>query len=696
MIADLPAAAPPRRGVSVAGPSSREGLWLYLGAFAGTLLAFAPTLSFPFSYDDLDVLDVVSHWRNGDYRFIDLLFLPHNEHLIPAWRLAFSAGTWEFGTDARFFHLALLALHAVGAWAVGRLAGAAGAGRTGRFAAALSYAAVAGFAGTAVWYPTGAVVMGAWVAVLIGLTRLFRVPAAGVLSGSASGSAAESAPPRPPAPVRAALWSLAGLTATTGALPALAAPWLALVLASFGPAGRERARARRVAIGLAAIAIAVLAFVRADYMAYARRPFPSPSLSGLPSFFAILASAPGHFLTTAAGAFAPAETLRIAASAAGWLLAGLALWRAVRNGRQGRDVLLSLWGGAAALAFAVGISRPDVTFASLPTSNRYYYPLAAPLCVSLGLLLDRIPPRRSLRTFTVSLLIAAFVFGQSRSLLPGLPGEPHDASVRFWRHAELLAHLLATEAARPGAPPWTLTDGQVPYPGIHDGSLALRTILRTTFPRPIAGERFAAQASDEDRHRQNEVLDRWADALGTPAVPACATPKGLGPPVSASGIADFRVGAREDAALLGLHDWESPFRWMGPYARLRLLGAPGDLIVRASAPSRAQLVNIKPPGSEFTLDAKVDGIPLGTFRFDLAGGEQVARFPVAGRLAPDTVIGRPVVIELTARPTWSPKDNLPGSLDARELTIGLFVVGFSTDTLERPMPMRCLGPGGPG
>jgi len=682
MIADSPVSEPSSGEVPAPSRSPREGWWLYLGALAAALWVFAPTRSLPFTFDDLDVLDVVALWRTGAYRFRDLLFLPHNEHLIPAWRLAFSASTWEFGTNAKFFHVALHALHAAGAWAVGRLAGAAGAGRTGRFAAAISYAAVAGFTGTAIWYPTGAVVMGAWVAVLIGLTRFYRAPAAP--------SSADSLPARPPAPVRAALWGLAGLTATTGALPALAAPWLALVLASFGPAGRERTRARRVAIGLTVIAIAVLAFVRVNYAAYSGRPFPSPSLSGFPAFLAILGSAPGHFLTTAAGAVAPADSLRIAASVAGWLLAGFALWRAARNGRQGRDVLLSLWAGTAALAFAVGLNRPDLTFAALPTSNRYFYSFAAPLCVSLGLLLDRIPRKRLVRALAVSLLLAAFLIGQRRSLLPTLPAEPLDVSVRFWRHAELLAHLMATEAGKPGAPPWVISDGLVPYSGIHDGSLALRTILRTTFPRPIAGERFGPAASDEDRRRENEVLDRWADALGAATVPTCATAKGLGPPTAATGFADFRIGAREDAAVVGFYDWEPPFRWMGPYARLRLLGAPGDLIVRAAVPSSTELVNLKSVDSGFVLAAKVNGVPLGTFHFDPAGGEQLARFPVAGHLSPQALVGRPAAIELTASPTWIPKENLRGALDPRQLTIGLFVVGFSTEALEKPVPMRCL------
>ena len=686
MITDSAGLPPCREGESAPRPPSRPSPWLYLGALAATTMAFLSALSLPYAYDDLDVLDTVSLWRTGAYRFVDLLFLPHNEHLIPAWRLLFSGSTWAFGADARFFHLALFALHAAGAWAVGRLAAAAGAGQVGRWGAALAYAAIGGFAGTAVWYPTGAVIMGAWVAVLVGLTRFYRAP-------GAAGETA-SAKARPPAPGSAALWSLAGLTATTGALPALAAPWLAFVLASFGPPDRARTRARRAAIGLAVAGVAALAFVRADYFAYARQPFPTPSLAGIPAFLQILGAAPGHFLTTAAGLFAPADALRIVASAVGWLLTAAALWRATKNGREGRNVLLSLWAGAAALAFAVGLSRPDVTFASLPTSNRYFYPFAAPLCASIGVLLGAIPARRVTRWAVAAPLLLAFLLGQIRSLKPTLPAEPHDASARFWLHAELLAHLMATEAAKPGAPPWTITDGLVPYPGIHDGSLSLRTILRTVFPRPVAGERFAAGATPVDLRRENEVFDRWADALGSPTVPVCAAEQGLGPPAAATGYADFRIGAREGAALSGLYAWEPPFRWMGPNARLRLIGAPGDLIVRAWAPAKAELVNLKEPGVAFTLDAKVEGVPLGTFRFDPAGGEQLARFEIEGRLSPESIVGRPVAIELTARPVWSPKDNMPGSRDARALTIGLFVVGFSTDTLDRPAAMRCLGPGG--
>ncbi|MEP7009957.1 MAG: hypothetical protein ABJC13_06515 [Acidobacteriota bacterium] len=670
MIADSPGPRAPREeGTAPESSPSREGWWLYLCAFATTLLAFAPALSIPFSYDDLDVLDVVALWRTGEYRFVDLLFLPHNEHLIPACRLAFSASTWEFGTDTRFFHLALFALHAVGAWAVGRLAGAAGAGRTGRFAAAISYGATAGFAGTAVWYPTAAVVMGAWVAVLVGLAQFFRAPAPG-------------------SPARAALWSAAGLAATTGALPGLAAPWLAFVLASFGPAGPERRRARRAAIALTLGGVVVLVLMRTAYARYSGQEFPSPSLQGLPAFLKILGTAPGHFLITAVGALSPADSLKIVASVAGWLLAGWAFLRAVRNGRQGRDVLLSLWGGAIALAFAIGLNRPNLTFAALPASNRYYYSFAAPLCISLGLLIDAFPGRRRLWRVGAAILLAALLLGERRNLLPSLNAVPNAATIQFWGHADLLARLLAAEAGKPGAPPWTLTDGLVPYPGIHDGSLALRTILRTTFPRPIAGERFAPGATVEDRRRQNEVLDRWADAMGNAVVPICATPTGLGPPAAALSVVDFRVAMREDAVVSGLYEWEQPFRWMGPRSRLRLASASGDLVVRAWTPPAADLAHFG--AKPFEVEARLGGTPLGTFRFDPAGGEQIARFPIAGRIAPD---GRPVVIDLASSQIWRPSENMKDSNDTRALTIGLIAVGFSTEALEKSVPTRCLDRG---
>lgn len=671
MIADSTGSVPPRG----------EGRWLFLSALAATLVAFSATLSIPFSYDDLDVLDVVTLWRNGAYRFIDLLFLPHNEHLIPTWRLAFSASIWEFGADARFLHLALLALHAVGAWAVGRLAGAAGAGRTGRFAAAISYAAAAGFAGTAVWYPTASVVMGAWVAVLVGLTCIFRAPAAA--------HSAASPPTRPAAPVRAALWSLAGLSATTGALPGLAAPWIALVLASFGKDRKEKARARGVAAALALLAVGLLILVRIAYSRYSREPFPSPSLQGLPTFLTILGSAPGHFLTAAVGAYRPDHSLLLAASAAGWLFAALAFWRAARNGRPSRDVLLSLWGGAAALAFAIGINRPDVTLVTLPSTNRYYYSFAAPLCLSLGLLVEAIPVRgrHRLRTIGVSLLLAAFLFGERRSLRPTMWSDPYEATVRFWGHAELLARLIAAEAGKPGAPPWAITDGQVYYQGIHDGSLALSTIVRTIFPRPIAGEHFVQKgAPNDDRRRQNEVLDRWADALGVTTAPICATPTGLGAPPAAISVADFRAGAREDVVVSGLYGWEPPFRWMGPMARLRLAIVPGDLLVRAWMPPKSDLIASE--AEPFDLEARIGDTSLGTFRFDPAGGEQIARFPTAGRVVAD---GRMVVVELASPRVWRPSETIKGSRDTRKLTIGLFVVGFSDEAWDVPKWMRCLG-----
>ena len=86
MIADSPVSEPSSGEVPAPSRSPREGWWLYLGALAAALWVFAPTRSLPFTFDDLDVLDVVALWRTGAYRFRDLLFLPHNEHLIPAWR----------------------------------------------------------------------------------------------------------------------------------------------------------------------------------------------------------------------------------------------------------------------------------------------------------------------------------------------------------------------------------------------------------------------------------------------------------------------------------------------------------------------------------------------------------------------------------------------------------------------------------
>ncbi len=714
MIADRPASHPSARKAA-GSPSGHDGAppseappdrpstgRLYLWALAAALCTGWLAIGAPYGFDDLDVLDVVALWRLGAYRLVDLLFLPHNEHLIPAWRLLFSASTWFFGADARFFHLALLALHAAGAWAVGRLALAAGAGRVGVLASTLLYAAGAGFAGSAVWYPTGAVVMGAWVAVLLGLTRFYRVGA-------------------PPSPGRTALFSIGGLAATTGALPGLAAPWLAFVLASFGEKSRARTLARRTALALPLAGLAVLVFMRADYAAYANRPFPSPSLSGLPAFFAILASAPGQFLTTAGGVLIPPVSWRAAASVVGWLLAAFAFWRAWRSGRTGRDLLLSLWAGSAALAFAVGLNRPDLTFAALPNSNRYYYPFTAPLALSFGLLLDALATRIASRfrgspapggetpsprsrlaaafswdRIAVLLVAIPFVLGQAASFRQTLPSPPHDASPAFWRAAAVLSHLLEAEAARPGAPPWTLTDGLFPFPGIHDGSLAFSTIFRTHFPRPIAGERFALAppgtrivpgVSADDLRRENEVLDRWADAVGAATVPVCATPSGLVAPTAAAHVADFRASPRDDVALFGLYTWEPPFRWMGPTARLRLKAAPGDLIVRAWMPPPSTLSRPEPT---FTLTAKAAGRTLGTFRFDPAGGEQLARFPLTEPLAPD---GSSVVIVLTADPVWRPSETMPGSRDTRELTVGLFVVGFSGDPLERPVPMRCLSGG---
>jgi hypothetical protein len=124
---------------------------------------------------------------------------------------------------------------------------------------------------------------------------------------------------------------------------------------------------------------------------------------------------------------------------------------------------------------------------------------------------------------------------------------------------------------------------------------------------------------------------------------------------------------------------------MGPMTRLRLATAPGDLIVRAWMPPGTDLVD--GGAKDFEVEAWIDGTSLGTFRFDPAGGEQVARFSTAGRIAAD---GHRVVVELASRRIWQPSENMKGSSDTRKLTIGLLAVGFSTEALERPIPTRCL------
>ena len=618
--------------------------WAALGlALLAAASGFARLIGKPYAYDDLSVLEVVGRWRAGDYRLVDLLFLPHNEHLIAGLRALVTLATRVFGSDASSLHVVLVAWHGFGGWVVGRLVLAGGGSRVAALGATLLYVASSTtFAPSAVWYATGSVVMVSWVAMLLGQWAITSA--------------------RPGLGVGLALGGL--LAGTTGGLPGLAAPWSSLVIQ-----GRERRGAAAFdrrwlgwAVALAGLALLGLFVVRTNYRAYSSLAFPALHLEGLQAAGILVGSAPGRlvqsFLPGCPGGWA---------MGAGWVGAIIGLWLAPARFRW---LTGSVFLGAAMLSLAVGLMRPEYTLAHFEGADRYYYPLLAPLCLAAAGLLTRLPARRPIGWLVTIACAAPLWIGRER-LVERFPASGLSAYEEYWARLDPLVRAIDEEARDALAPgPWHLVDGLVPGEGLQGPGLLLSTIVRTARPG-LPGVSFSAPHSVEDLARENRALDRWADTLAEPVSSLCARSEGLADPILPVGSwLDFSRGAAGESVVSGLEPWTAPFRFMtGEPAVLRLAQAPGDLRMRVWVPDLSASFPV------IEVAALVDGRDLGSRSVSARGGESEVSFPVPG--GAELLAGRTVEVVLRASPSWRPIDHLEGNLDSRQLTMALLRIGFS-------------------
>jgi hypothetical protein len=652
-------------------------------------VAFLRQITALYSYDDTAVLDVVAFWRSGSYGWIDLLFLPHNEHFIPGLRGLMALVTRFAGADATAAHVVLVAVHGCGGFLLGRLAAAAGASRPIAWATTAFYVTAAtSFAPSAVWYATGAVVMVAWVAALAGVEAITR-----------------------DRPWSGSFTALAGLLlGTSGGIPGLAAPWLALLadqptkpatapieaIEGTLPAATDDRRSDRrgmwtdrrwlAAAGLAALALLALGTVRAVYLHYSHRPFPAIHPSGVATAAVLVGSAPGRI----ARAFF--DDLPVAWSiGCGWLVVAIGFWRLPTRGRR---LALCLSGGAAALALAVGLVRPEYRWADFEGADRYYYPLLAPLTlIAAGCFFGRRgSPGVAGEARTVLAWVAALVplWAGQAPLAERFPASGLDAYRLFWPRMEALADAVDREALAGGLP-WRLVDGQVPGERIHGGGIRLRTLMLAAHRGAVPRDAFAAPGavSPQDLRRQNTAFDRWAEALGERVTPICAGGGGLVPPRPAVGSwLDFAQEAHDESIVAGVEPWAAPIRFLGASpGRFRLRRGFGDFWVRGWVPP------LNPTVREIEVVAALDGHPLGAPQVARRDAETVLRFAVleASAPSPDAL----VEITLTASPTWRPTEHLPNNGDGRSLSLGLLDLGFRSGaappTPAPPRAVRCLG-----
>lgn len=623
-------------------------------------VAFARLIPSPFAYDDLAVLSTAARWQTGQYRWVDLLFLPHNEHFIPGLRtLVASFGTrfggWA-GGSATAVHVLLVIWHGFGGWWVGRLVARTSGSVAAAFAITAFYVTSAtSFAPSAIWYATGAVAMVSWVASLGSVWAIVR----GNLGlGTALG------------------WG-GLLLGTTGGLPGLAAPWFALLTP--GPRETPTTRRRAIAVLWAIAAIATLLAVRAVYSNYSGSPFPSADPRGWRTAALLIGSAPGRLVRAYYDDFPHGPAMAV-----GWLLV---LGGVFLLSRRGRWVTAAVFCGAVALAAATGVMRPAESLAHFEVADRYYYALLAPLSLALAGWFVGLGKVRGWAALSAGCAVAVLPLWTGQSVLTSrFPASGLASYEDYWRRVDALLDEFDAEVSASDRP-WRLVDGQVPGDRVQSGGLrlshlmagsgrgALARLAKTGFSRPPSGP---SGPSREDQSRQNAVLDRWAEDLGEVVTPICVQDGELRPPgpLSRSWI-DFAETSGAPLIGSGWEPWSPPFRFLGAEpARIRLEIAPGDLVVRVMVPPLRESV------PEIVLSVSLGGRPLGVATAP-RGHETELRFPLDSS-SEEPSLGALVDVGLSASPTWRPVEHLPGNLDGRVLSLAVLQLGFQPAVPQLP------------
>jgi hypothetical protein len=564
------------------------------------------TFALPYLSDDFVHGELIAHIRAGLRPASDLIAVPYHGQTLVLLRLAFWFGTLAGGMSLAWVRIAICLVHAAGATGSAVLCARWSGSKFAGFLAGTLYAGALGFVNEQIWWPSSAIFC---------LGASFFILALVALEEDSL--------------VWAVLWLVAAALGLNGVLvPALVLPVYAWAI------GRKRAAG--ILLGAIATLLALAFWQQARTHDRESLDF---SLRAVELGGWLVLTAPFRFFAGFTTFAIPGFRTILDWSAVAWLPLLVSGW--FLRARYGR-VLLLVWAPAVLLSITVGVARADFDVMRygpgvLYVADRYYYFFLLPLATQCVLVLHSV---RWPRWMAAVILAGA---------LAGSYAHFHDNVVlgHFEAGRKALNQARAVFQAVRSAPVRPLVLGDVPVP--VDGALfnkaTLAFLIYGESPGGIPGVRVVRGPLDARQEAMEDALLRpWLRP--TPA------------------RIDFQEASYEEDLDSGFSWWEPPFRWMGRQASLRLMAAPGDLVVRAYAPVE-QLHRV------IHIAVAVNGRAIGQLAVGLPGTREYIL------KAPPLTPGTTVNITLTSDTVWHARDILPDSLDERDLSIAISSIGFS-------------------
>jgi len=237
-------------------------------------------------------------------------------------------------------------------------------------------------------------------------------------------------------------------------------------------------------------------------------------------------------------------------------------------------------------------------------------------------------------------ILAAALIGSRAHYLANVPRATFEASAHALQQGRALVQTIRVSKVRPLA----FTDRLIPMDGARNNALSLAFLIYSEYPHGIPGVRLVREPLDARQAAiENSLLNPWLRL--------------------ASSYIDFKSASYEEDLMSGFSWWEPPFRWMAGRASLRLIAAPGDLVISTYAP----VDHLHRP---IHVAVTMNGHFAGSFEISMPGIHDYLLHPPA--LIPGTIAN----ITLTSDLVWHARDIYPQSLDERDLSIAISAIGF--------------------
>lgn len=567
------------------------------------------TLGLPYLSDDFEHGQLIAQIRAGLRPASDLITVPFHGQTLVLLNLIFWFGTMAGGMSLEWVRLAICAVHVAGAvgcailcarWTGSRLAG---------FIAGTLYAGALGFINEQIWWPSSAIFC---------LGAAFLILALVAVEQEALGRAV-------------ALLIVAALGLNGVLVPALVLPiycWLT---------GRRRAAGVLLGVTLALLALAFWQQTRTH-----DRETIQLSMRALELAAWLIGTAPFRFFAGFTTFGVPGFRTILEWSPLAWLPFAASAWM---MRKQYCKALLLAWAPAILISVMVGITRANYHPGRygpgmLYVADRYYYFFLFPLVVHCALFLSILPLRRWSTTVALAVLAVALMASRAH-YLANVPRNNFELAGRALDRGEELVDTIRSSTTRP----LLLTDASIPMDGAFKNTVSLAFLIYGQYPHGIPGVRMVrGPLGPQQAVTEASLLNPWLRPV----------PSRI----------NFNDGSYEEAIVSGFSWWEPPFRWMDARGQVRLIAAPGPLVISAYAPVDQLRRSIE-------VAVTVNGRAIGKLAISQPGPIEY-RLPLTG-ITP----GATVDIVLSSDVVWHARDIFPDSLDERNLSIAISSIGFA-------------------